>query len=409
MKKAASSRAVIRNFMFSETNPRFIRRPVRANEPSGRGQISRSLGQTSGMTGGRQDGRNGLTYADSGVDISAGNALVEAIKPLARATARPGTDSALGGFGGLFDLKACGYSDPVLVAANDGVGTKLKIAIEAGVHNGVGIDLVAMSVNDLVVQGAEPLFFLDYFAAGKLDVETARIVIAGIAEGCKQAGCALIGGETAEMPGMYHGKDYDLAGFAVGAVERDRILPRSDVTTGDIILGLASSGPHSNGYSLIRRIAETSGVAYADKAPFAARQTLAEALLVPTRIYVKSLLAALKASRGIKALAHITGGGFLENIPRVLPKDAIAEIDLNKVPCPPVFGWLAKTGGIAEREMLRTFNCGIGMICVVEASEADTVAGLLRESGETVVALGEIGNRRASDEQVKPRGRLGLS
>ncbi|MGE4253465.1 MAG: phosphoribosylformylglycinamidine cyclo-ligase [Parvibaculaceae bacterium] len=361
------------------------------------------------MAGSRQDGRNGLTYASSGVDISAGNALVEAIKPLAKATARTGTDSALGGFGGLFDLKSCGYSDPILVAANDGVGTKLKIAIEAQIHDGVGIDLVAMSVNDLVVQGAEPLFFLDYFATGKLDVETARRVIAGIAEGCTQAGCALIGGETAEMPGMYHGADYDLAGFAVGAVERDRVLPKSDVAEGDVILGLASSGPHSNGYSLIRRIVETSGLAYGDKAPFAPGKTLAEALLVPTRIYVKPLLAALKASRGIKALAHITGGGFLENIPRVLPKSMTAEIDLGEVPCPAVFGWLAKTGGIAEREMLRTFNCGIGMICVVESGEADLVARSLRESGETVVTLGRIGTREGSEEQVKPRGRLALS
>ena len=361
------------------------------------------------MAGRRQDGRNGLTYADSGVDISAGNALVEAIKPLAKATARTGADSALGGFGGLFDLKSCGYSDPVLVAANDGVGTKLRIAIEAGSHDGVGIDLVAMSVNDLVVQGADPLFFLDYFATGKLDVETARRVIAGIAEGCKQAGCALIGGETAEMPGMYHGADYDLAGFAVGAVERDRVLPRSDVTAGDVILGLASSGPHSNGYSLIRRIVETSGLAYGDEAPFAPGKTLAEALLVPTRIYVKPLLVALKASRGIKALAHITGGGFLENIPRVLPERMTAEIDLDQVPCPPVFGWLAKTGGIAEREMLRTFNCGIGMICVVAADAAETVSRLLREAGETVVTLGRIGTRQDSEEQVKPRGRLALS
>jgi phosphoribosylformylglycinamidine cyclo-ligase len=361
------------------------------------------------MAGRTQDGRNGLTYADSGVDISAGNALVEAIKPLARATARAGTDSALGGFGGLFDLKACGYTDPILVAANDGVGTKLKIAIEAGVHNGVGIDLIAMSVNDLVVQGAEPLFFLDYFATGKLDVETAREVIAGIADGCKQAGCALIGGETAEMPGMYHGKDYDLAGFAVGAVERDRVLPRSDVGEGDVILGLASSGPHSNGFSLIRRIVEMSGLRLSDKAPFAKSKTLAEALLVPTRIYVKPLLTVLKASRAIKALAHITGGGFLENIPRVLPKGATAEIDLDKVPCPPVFAWLAKTGGIAEREMLRTFNCGIGMICVVEAGEANAVVKSLTASGETVVTLGHIGTRQGSEEQVKPRGRLRLS
>jgi phosphoribosylformylglycinamidine cyclo-ligase len=356
----------------------------------------------------KQDGHNGISYADAGVDISAGNALVEAIKPLARATARPGTDSALGGFGGLFDLKACGFKDPVLVAANDGVGTKLRIAIDSGLHGTVGIDLVAMSVNDLIVQGAEPLFFLDYFATGKLKVEEARDVIAGIAEGCRQAGCALIGGETAEMPGMYHGGDYDLAGFAVGAVEREKILPRPDVGPGDVILGLASSGPHSNGYSLIRRLVEVSGLHYSDKAPFAPGQTLGEALLTPTRIYVKPVLAALKASTGIKALAHITGGGFLENIPRVLPAGTVAEIDLGKVPSPPVFGWLQKTGGIAEREMLRTFNCGIGMICVAAPDSAADVVRLLEGQGEQVVTLGRIAARGGQEEQVKPRGKLAL-
>jgi len=360
------------------------------------------------MGAGKQDGHNGISYADAGVDISAGNALVEAIKPLAKATARAGTDSALGGFGGLFDLKACGFKDPVLVAANDGVGTKLRIAIESGMHAGVGIDLVAMSVNDLVVQGAEPLFFLDYFATGKLNVAEARDVIAGIAEGCRQAGCALIGGETAEMPGMYHGGDYDLAGFAVGAVERENILPRLDVGPGDVILGLASSGPHSNGYSLVRRVVEVSGLRYADEAPFASGKTLGEVLLTPTRIYVKPVLAALKASQGVKALAHITGGGFLENIPRVLPANTVAEIDLGQVPSPPVFGWLQKTGGISEREMLRTFNCGIGMICLTTHESADEVARLLEAQGEHVVRLGHIAARGGSEEQVKPRGKLAL-
>lgn len=360
------------------------------------------------MGAGKQDGHNGISYADAGVDISAGNALVEAIKPLAKATARIGTDSALGGFGGLFDLKACGFKDPVLVAANDGVGTKLRIAIDSGLHGTVGVDLVAMSVNDLVVQGAEPLFFLDYFATGKLQVDQARDVIAGIAEGCRQAGCALIGGETAEMPGMYHGGDYDLAGFAVGAVERENILPKPDVGPGDVILGLASSGPHSNGYSLIRRLADISGLKYGDKAPFAPDKTLGEALLTPTRIYVKPVLAALKASSGIKALAHITGGGFLENIPRVLPAHTVAEIDLAQIPCPKVFGWLQQVGNISEREMLRTFNCGIGMICVTTAESADEVMRLLRDQGEHVVRVGTIAERQGAEEQVKPRGRLAL-
>ena len=354
----------------------------------------------------KQAKRTGVTYADAGVDISAGNALVDAIKPLARATRRKGADSVLGGFGGLFDLKACGYKDPVLVAANDGVGTKLRVAIETGLHRGVGIDLVAMSVNDLVVQGAEPLFFLDYFATGKLDVAAARQVIAGIADGCKQAGCALIGGETAEMPGMYHGKDYDLAGFAVGAVERKKILPRKTVGAGDVILGLASTGPHSNGYSLVRKLVELSGLAYDAPAPFASGQTLGQALLAPTRIYVKSVLKALKASNGIKALAHITGGGFTENIPRVLPKTAVANIDLDAVPFSKVFGWLQQTGDVSEREMLRTFNCGIGMIVVVAAKDAKTAAAVLKKAGEKVVTLGSIRKRRGREEQVAVSGSL---
>ncbi len=347
-----------------------------------------------------------MTYADAGVDISAGNALVESIKPLAKATRRKGTDSALGGFGGLFDLKACGYKDPVLVAANDGVGTKLRVAIETGLHHGVGIDLVAMSVNDLIVQGAEPLFFLDYFATGKLDVEQARKVIAGIAEGCQQAGCGLIGGETAEMPGMYHGKDYDLAGFAVGAVERKRILPAKDVGPGDVILGLASSGPHSNGYSLIRKIVELSGLGYDAPAPFAKGKTLGEALLVPTRIYVKSLLKVFRNNQSIKALAHITGGGFLENIPRVLPKGCVAEINLDAVPFSPVFRWLQDVGGTSEREMLRTFNCGIGMVVVVKAKDAKAVTAALKKSGEKVVVLGALRKRKGKEAQVATSANL---
>jgi phosphoribosylformylglycinamidine cyclo-ligase len=364
------------------------------------------MGQTSGMSSGKQAARNGITYADAGVDITAGNALVDAIKPLARSTRRAGADSKLGGFGGLFDLKACGFKDPVLVAANDGVGTKLRVAIETGLHHGVGIDLVAMSVNDLIVQGAEPLFFLDYFATGKLDVSQARDVIAGIADGCRQAGCGLIGGETAEMPGMYHGKDYDLAGFAVGAVERKRILPAADVGPGDVILGLASSGPHSNGYSLIRRIVELSGLGYDAPAPFAKGQSLGEALLTPTRIYVKSLLKVFAKSKSIKALAHITGGGFLENIPRVLPKACVAEIDLNSVPYAPVFAWLEKTGGVSTREMLRTFNCGVGMIAVVKAKDTKAVAAALKKSGEKVVALGRVRKRKGKEAQVATAGSL---
>jgi phosphoribosylformylglycinamidine cyclo-ligase len=358
------------------------------------------------MTGFKQAKRQGLTYASAGVDISAGNALVEAIKPLARATRRKGADSALGGFGGLFDLKACGYRDPVLVAANDGVGTKLRLAIDAGSHHGVGIDLVAMSVNDLVVQGAEPLFFLDYYATGKLDVAAARDVIAGIADGCKQAGCALIGGETAEMPGMYHGDDYDLAGFAVGAVERKKILPAKTVEPSDVILGLASSGPHSNGYSLIRKLVEMSGSSLAAPAPFDPSRTLAEALLTPTRIYVKPLLKVLRKSAAIKALAHITGGGFLENIPRVLPKDSVAEIDLYAVPYLPVFDWLQKAGNVEQREMLRTFNCGIGMIVVVAEKNAKSVSADLRRAGEKVVTLGKLRKRKASEPQVAVAGML---
>jgi phosphoribosylformylglycinamidine cyclo-ligase len=361
------------------------------------------------MSGGKQAQPKGVTYADAGVDITAGNNLVDLIKPLARSTRRPGANAALGGFGGLFDLKACKYKDPVLVAANDGVGTKLRVAIETGRHHGVGIDLVAMSVNDLVVQGAAPLFFLDYYATGKLDVAAARDVIAGIADGCRQAGCALIGGETAEMPGMYHGTDYDLAGFAVGAVERKKILPAKGVGPGDVILGLASSGPHSNGYSLIRRLVELSGLGYADKAPFDLSKSLGEALLTPTRIYVKPVLKALARHKGIKALAHITGGGFLENIPRVLPKGTVAEINLEAVPYARVFSWLQGVGSVSEHEMLRTFNCGVGMIVVVSVGEAKAAAQTLRRAGEKVVQLGVIRKRKGKEPQVAPHGSLTVS
>jgi phosphoribosylformylglycinamidine cyclo-ligase len=340
------------------------------------------------------EAKKGLTYAEAGVDIDAGNQLVEKIKPLVRSTRRPGADGEIGGFGGLFDLKAAGFTDPVLVAANDGVGTKLKIAIDAGKHDTIGIDLVAMCVNDLVVQGAEPLFFLDYFATGKLDPDQGAAIVGGIAEGCRQAGCALIGGETAEMPGMYHGADYDLAGFAVGAAERGQLLPTDDIVEGDVLLGLASSGVHSNGYSLVRRIVQKSGLKWDDKAPFGNGETLGQALLEPTRIYVKPLLKAVRGTHGIKALAHITGGGFPENIPRVLPKDFSAELDLDAIDVPPVFSWLAKTGGVEASEMMRTFNCGVGMVLVVASGQAAQVAAVLQEAGETVTPIGRIVPRR---------------
>jgi phosphoribosylaminoimidazole synthetase len=351
-------------------------------------------------------GRNGLTYAQAGVDIDAGNAMVEKIKPLVRSTRRPGADGEIGGFGGLFDLKAAGFDDPVLVAANDGVGTKVKLAIDAGIHHTIGIDLVAMCVNDLIVQGAEPLFFLDYFATGKLDPDQGAAIVAGIAEGCRQAGCALIGGETAEMPGLYSGGDYDLAGFAVGAAERGQLLPTDDIVEGDVILGIASSGLHSNGFSLVRRVVELSGLGLGAPAPFAEGRTLAEALLEPTRIYVKSLLQAVRGTHGIKALAHITGGGFPDNIPRVLPKDFAAEIDLETIDVPPVFSWIARTGGIAPEEMMRTFNCGVGMVTVVAAGQAAQVAAVLQQAGETVAPIGRIAPRR--DAGVIYLGALGL-
>ena len=351
----------------------------------------------------------GLTYAGAGVDIDAGNRMVELIKPLVRSTARPGADAEIGGFGALFDLKRLGFADPVLVAATDGVGTKLKIAIETGTHHTIGIDLVAMSVNDLVVQGAEPLFFLDYFACGQLDPEVGARVIKGVAEGCRQAGCALIGGETAEMPGLYQTGDYDLAGFAVGAVERDAILPRTDVRAGDVILGLASSGIHSNGYSLVRKIVERTGLRWSAPAPFDPARELGAALLEPTRIYVKSCLAALRATKAVKALAHITGGGFPDNIPRVLPQGLGVMLDLHRVPVPPIFRWLADVGQVAEAEMLRTFNCGVGMVAVVAPGEADAVGNALVREGETVVPIGEVVAIARDTARVAYRGHLDLS
>ena len=332
---------------------------------------------------------NGLTYADAGVDIDAGNRTVDLIKDSVRSTRRPGADAEIGGFGGLFDLKAAGFKDPILVAANDGVGTKVKIAYESGRNDTVGIDLVAMCVNDLVVQGAEPLFFLDYYATGQLDPEVAAGVVAGIAEGCRQAGCALIGGETAEMPGIYSGKAYDLAGFSVGAAERGTLLPRG-VAEGDAILGLASSGLHSNGFSLVRKVVARSGLGWGAPCPFAPDVSLAEALLVPTRIYVKALLAALKRTDAIRALAHITGGGFVDNLPRVLPDGLGCELDLDAVPVPPVFKWLAAEGGIAAAEMARTFNCGIGMAVVVRRDAVAEVEALFADLGEPAVRIGTI-------------------
>lgn len=331
-----------------------------------------------------------LSYAAAGVDIDAGNAMVELIKPLVRATRRPGADGEIGGFGGLFDLKAAGFVDPILVAANDGVGTKVKIAVESGLHGTIGIDLVAMCVNDLVVQGAEPLFFLDYYATGKLDPAAGAEVVKGIAEGCRQAGCALIGGETAEMPGLYAGADYDLAGFAVGAAERGRLLPRPGMQPGDVVLGLASSGVHSNGFSLVRRIVARTGLTWDAPAPFATHRSLAAALLEPTRIYVRSVLDALKRTDAILALAHITGGGFPDNLPRVLPEHLGIALDLDRLAPPKVFGWLAANGEIAETEMLRTFNCGIGMAVIVRRAEAEAVAAALVATGETVSAIGDV-------------------
>jgi phosphoribosylformylglycinamidine cyclo-ligase len=329
------------------------------------------------------------TYADAGVSIDAGNALVKAIAPLVRSTRRPGADAEIGGFGGFFDPKAAGYRDPLLVAANDGVGTKLKLAIDSGRHDSVGIDLVAMCANDLIVQGAEPLFFLDYFATGKLETGVAEQVVAGIAEGCRQAGCALIGGETAEMPGMYAPGDYDLAGFCVGAVERGEQLTGERVAPGMVLLGLASSGVHSNGYSLVRRLAADKGWKLERPALFDADRLLIEALLEPTRIYVKSLLPELRAGR-IAALAHITGGGLLENIPRVLPQGAHAVVDADAWEQPRLMAFLQAQGNIAPGEMARTFNCGVGMVLAVEEGDAGAVTKALEAAGETVLTVGRI-------------------
>ncbi len=345
-----------------------------------------------------------MTYRDAGVDIDAGNKLIHSIAPLASATARPGADAVLGGFGGLFDLKAAGFVDPVLVAANDGVGTKVKIAIETGVHTTIGIDLVAMCVNDLIVQGAEPLFFLDYFASAHLDPRVAIAVVAGITEGCKLAGCALIGGETAEMPGLYSPGDYDLAGFSVGAAERGSLLPRGDISEGDVILGLASSGVHSNGFSLIRHLVAEKSLSWSEPAPFADNVTLGEALITPTRVYVRSVLAALEPG-AVKALAHITGGGLPENLPRVLPKDLGAKIDLGAIDVPPVFSWLSTEGQITEAELLRTFNCGVGMVVIVAREQVGDISAILRENGETVFELGHIVNSERSDK-VRFQGTL---
>src|SRR5580704_13274933 len=347
-------------------------------------------------------------YAAAGVDIDAGNRMVELIRPLVRRTARPGADAEIGGFGGLFDLKAAGFSDAILVAATDGVGTKVKIAVATQRHDTIGIDLVAMSVNDLVVQGAEPLFFLDYFACGKLDPEVGAAVVTGVAAACKEARCALIGGETAEMPGIYQAGDYDLAGFAVGAVARDKLLPRKDIAPGDSVIGLASSGVHANGFSLVRRIVAAAGLPWDAPAPFEPSRQLGEALLMPTRLYVQSCLAAIRATGAVKALAHITGGGFVDNIPRVLPQGLAVALDLDRVPVHPVFKWLAAAGGVSEREMLRTFNCGIGMIAVLDAEAAEQACEAFAANGETVMRLGEV-IADAGEPAAAFRGRLDLS
>ena len=334
----------------------------------------------------------GLTYADAGVDIDKGDRLVDRIKPLVKATRRAGADGSIGGFGGAFDLKAAGFKDPVLISGTDGVGTKLRIAIDTGILNTVGIDLVAMCVNDVLANGAEPLFFLDYFATGHLDTDNATTVISGIAEGCKQSGAALIGGETAEMPGMYDGDDFDLAGFVVGAAERDQMLPRhADMAAGDVLIGMASSGPHSNGYSLIRKIVELSGLSWDDASPFSEGQTLGEALITPTKLYVKSVLPLIKDGL-VTGLAHITGGGLTENTPRMLPKTLVQDIDMNSFPRPKVFNWLQETGNVAEAEMQRAFNCGIGMVLAVKPENMTRVLERLEAIGEPAWVIGQLKN-----------------
>ena len=355
---------------------------------------------------------NGLTYKDAGVDIDAGEALVERIAPAARATRRRGADADLGGFGGLFDLKAAGFKDPILVAGTDGVGTKLKLAIDTRRFDGIGQDLVAMCVNDIVVQGAEPLFFLDYYATGKLEVDSAAIVVEGIARACKESGCALIGGETAEMPGLYAKGDFDLAGFAVGAVERGAVLPKTGaMKAGDVLIGVASSGVHSNGYSLVRKVVEKSGLGLDAPAPFAAGKTLGEALLTPTRLYVRAALQAMHASDGrgggVKGLAHITGGGITDNLPRCLPEGLDADVELDAIPVLPVFQWLAKEANIAEKEMLRTFNCGIGLVAVADEKHAGHVIDAFQECGDHAVRIGKL-VAGSGEAKVVYRGALKL-
>lgn len=334
----------------------------------------------------------GLTYADAGVNIDEGDRLVDRIKPLVKATRRIGADGSIGGFGGAFDLKAAGFKDPVLISGTDGVGTKLRIAIDTGILNTVGIDLVAMCVNDVLANGAEPLFFLDYFATGHLETDKAVAVVEGIAEGCKQSGAALVGGETAEMPGMYEAGDFDLAGFVVGAAERDQMLPRhNDMNAGDPLIGIASSGPHSNGYSLIRKIVELSGLSWSDASPFSKGQTLGEALITPTKIYISSVLPLIRENL-VTGLAHITGGGLTENTPRMLPNSLKAEVDMTSWERPEVFNWLQKTGNVAEAEMQRAFNCGIGMVLAVKAENMTHVLDALEQSNEKAYVIGQLAN-----------------
>jgi phosphoribosylformylglycinamidine cyclo-ligase len=351
-------------------------------------------------------GKPPVTYKDSGVDIDAGDALVDRIAPAAKATRRAGADAALGGFGGLFDLKAAGFKDPLLVASTDGVGTKLKLAIDARKFDTIGQDLVAMVVNDIVVQGAEPLFLLDYYASSRLDVDEAAIVIEGIARACKQSGCALIGGETAEMPGLYAKGDFDLAGFAVGAVERGAVLPKTEtMRAGDVLIGVASSGVHSNGYSLVRKVVELTGLRLDSPAPFLAGAKLGEALLTPTRLYVKAALAAIKRG-GVKGLAHITGGGITGNLPRALPAGLDAGVDLSAWKLPPVFQWLAREAGLSEAEMLRTFNCGIGLIVVANPANAADVAAAFVDAGERAFPIGAVVASSSPEPEVRYRGSL---
>ena len=346
------------------------------------------------------------SYKDAGVDIDAGNALVEAIKPAAKSTRRSGCNAELGGFGALFDLKAAGFKDPILVSGTDGVGTKLKVAIESNKHDTVGIDLVAMCVNDLIVQGAEPLFFLDYYATGHLTIDVGKAIIEGIAEGCRQSNAALIGGETAEMPGMYSDGDYDLAGFCVGAVERENIIDGKSIATGDVMLGLASSGVHSNGFSLVRKLVEVAGVSYHDQCTFDPSKTFAEALLEPTKIYVKSCLAVLE-KKYIKGLCHITGGGFVENIPRILPDDITVDVDASLWTLPPVFDWLRAVGNITPIEMAKTFNCGIGMAVIVSADNVDETIKIFQKNGETVYNIGKVRKRETGESATTVTGKSG--